>query len=541
MPTSDRLGDERGAIMVLGIFMCTCLVGALWYLAGIGDAILLRERAQEAADAVAFSDAALHARGMNLIVLINLVMACVLGVRVALKIAQLILTIAAVVFAVLGYFAPVFAAAAAACLYGVQVLEQLITNTRQPINQSLQALSVAQDAVSAATPAAAREGALLMVGKKYEPVVTRSGVAHFGSESSLPIESGSQDKLCKEAGRSVGYLSGWVFEKANLGGMDERPQKWLGDKFAWLASTSPQRFCEMGSSTGDADVSELFDEPAKDRCDNEPEAGRDAFKASEAEWEKKCAEYGASCIGTDDRGNPIEGKQTGSTTPERQAELDRLRLLRDQDVRAIAEYDTRTRAGRMTVPGSCEQWAKADMKQRQYEQNELSKKQEVPSASGSKSGVTPKKVDSEFKNGVTKGQVAGGVLVDPSRLGRSTRLVRVGAWRGSDAKPAQPEGARLPSWAQAEFFFDCGGKWDRCNDDEEAMWHLKWRARLRRWNEPQPLDAAIATMGLGQGGRVDLPGFADAAEAMPSMFTANPELRAELERALRATRERGVH
>ena len=45
MPTSERLRrlarGEDGAIMVMGIFMCSCLVGALWYLAGIGDAILL--------------------------------------------------------------------------------------------------------------------------------------------------------------------------------------------------------------------------------------------------------------------------------------------------------------------------------------------------------------------------------------------------------------------------------------------------------------------------------------------------------------------
>ncbi len=46
--------------------MCACMVGILWYLAGIGDAIVFRERMQEAADATAFSAAVLHARGMNL-------------------------------------------------------------------------------------------------------------------------------------------------------------------------------------------------------------------------------------------------------------------------------------------------------------------------------------------------------------------------------------------------------------------------------------------------------------------------------------------
>src|SRR4051812_41998505 len=89
-PTTFRT-DQRGAVMVMGIFMCCIIVGALWYVAGIGDAIVLRERSQEIADAGAFSGATLHARGMNLIVLLNLVMACILGIRVALKAIQLVL------------------------------------------------------------------------------------------------------------------------------------------------------------------------------------------------------------------------------------------------------------------------------------------------------------------------------------------------------------------------------------------------------------------------------------------------------------------
>src|SRR5688572_6404862 len=80
--------DERGAVLVLGVFMAACIAGMLWYLAGIGDAIIYRQRMQEASDAAAFSAAVLHARGMNLIVLLNLIMACVLGVRVTLRAIQ---------------------------------------------------------------------------------------------------------------------------------------------------------------------------------------------------------------------------------------------------------------------------------------------------------------------------------------------------------------------------------------------------------------------------------------------------------------------
>src|SRR5207244_1696084 len=53
--------DSRGAIMVMGVFMCCIIVAAMWYLAGVGDSLVFRERAQEAADASAFGAAALHA------------------------------------------------------------------------------------------------------------------------------------------------------------------------------------------------------------------------------------------------------------------------------------------------------------------------------------------------------------------------------------------------------------------------------------------------------------------------------------------------
>src|SRR5262249_25403735 len=95
--------DQRGAIMVLGIFMCSVIVGLLWYVAGIGDAIVYRDRMQEAADAVAFSGATLHARGMNLLVLLNLLMAVVLAVRVALKMMILVLTILTAILTLIAF------------------------------------------------------------------------------------------------------------------------------------------------------------------------------------------------------------------------------------------------------------------------------------------------------------------------------------------------------------------------------------------------------------------------------------------------------
>src|SRR3954469_20308536 len=121
-----RRGDERGAIMVLGVFMCACMAGVLWYVIGIGDAIVYRERLQEGADAVAFSAATLHARGMNLIVLLNLLMACVLGIRVAMKAAQAALIVVGGICAIL----PPLEGLAATCFEIAGDLQTAISETR---------------------------------------------------------------------------------------------------------------------------------------------------------------------------------------------------------------------------------------------------------------------------------------------------------------------------------------------------------------------------------------------------------------------------
>lgn len=81
-------GDERGAIMVIGVFMSVMLVGVLYYVWGIGGALLFRERMQDAADASAFSAAVVHARGMNILVLLNLIMCALAAIEAGLHTAR---------------------------------------------------------------------------------------------------------------------------------------------------------------------------------------------------------------------------------------------------------------------------------------------------------------------------------------------------------------------------------------------------------------------------------------------------------------------
>jgi hypothetical protein len=84
-PRSGLASDQRGAVMLIGLLLALAVVGTLWCLIGIGDAILAREVSQEAVDSAAFTNAVIHARGMNFIAFINIIV-------MALTMAYLLLT-----------------------------------------------------------------------------------------------------------------------------------------------------------------------------------------------------------------------------------------------------------------------------------------------------------------------------------------------------------------------------------------------------------------------------------------------------------------
>ncbi len=76
--------DERGAVMLIGIFMACFLIGALWSVVGLGDMLVYRDKVQEAADHTAFSSATVHARGMNFMAALNLVMLAIVAIWVVI-------------------------------------------------------------------------------------------------------------------------------------------------------------------------------------------------------------------------------------------------------------------------------------------------------------------------------------------------------------------------------------------------------------------------------------------------------------------------
>ena len=80
--------DKRGAIMLIGLCMSCFLIGSLWFLIGIGDAIVFRDNMQEATDHATFTSAVLHAKGMNFISACNLILLALITVHILLGIVH---------------------------------------------------------------------------------------------------------------------------------------------------------------------------------------------------------------------------------------------------------------------------------------------------------------------------------------------------------------------------------------------------------------------------------------------------------------------
>ncbi|MCU1348783.1 MAG: hypothetical protein JWO56_1813, partial [Acidobacteria bacterium] len=399
---SSLLTDDRGAVMVMGIFMCSCLVGALWYLAGIGDSILYRERLQEAADAVAFSDAALHARGMNLLVLINLIMAVILSIRVALRTAKIVLLVASAVFAALGIVDPPLFAVSAATSSAAAVLQNVGSALDPAIDVALQGLNAAQDVIAQATPTLAKAGATASVGGEYakgasSPVARTATIELAGNLSSLPVEHTDPTVLCKNAAAALPDMTEWLLKQTPLGPVLAAPLPVVSALMKALAEADTDGFCGLSSSgnggggnggggggggntkTAPA-IDKSFDEQAARICQdlNGGDSARQAFEKKETEWLAECRAAGVTCESRDPQTGLAlaSGKQTGRTFLQRndkqdeQFVLDELRLERDQGIRTFNEL-AKHLAELELNPGKCIAFEKADLKLRHAEQEKL--------------------------------------------------------------------------------------------------------------------------------------------------------------------------
>src|SRR6188768_924242 len=453
----SALRNEQGAILVMGVFMCACMAGALWYVIGIGDAIVYRERLQEGADAVAFSAATLDARGMNLIVLLNLLMACVLGVRVAMKAAQATLVVIGGICAIF----PPLEGFAVTCFDIAADLQTAIVDTRPAINETLKGLSRAQVGIKMMVPAAALAGSI-QVGSKYRPRVSEAAAANRTLVQGLPVEEGNVDQLCREAGESGPRLIEWMIESITGKNIPDK----LTSRFDHMIGKAIEKggayFCELGSGAASPpDFGDELDSAAKESCETEIGALKTKAQQARSDYQRACRSYGAACGGGSDR----------ALSTAQQSELSRLQSQQTNAESAVSGFDDE----------KCKQDKRAQSDQRMKGQGSAS----TPPMNSGKD-MTPKQVSVRYLNGGDEAQLLAVARGNKASLRVAPRGVRIGAWTDHGGEPTSVTDSF--GFAQAEFFYDCQGAWksESCNgskrDEGYAMWHFRWRARLRRYN-----------------------------------------------------------
>jgi hypothetical protein len=107
---------------------------------------------QDAADASAFAAAVFMARGMNLIALINLLMALLLSILVAIRLTQTFFTIAsAALYAVSWYFG-LSAPAATACKQVADQMGNAYDQAKDVIMPALEVMHEVQEGTSVVVP-----------------------------------------------------------------------------------------------------------------------------------------------------------------------------------------------------------------------------------------------------------------------------------------------------------------------------------------------------------------------------------------------------
>lgn len=78
-----KRSDERGVATYVGLMFAMLMVSAAWTTIGLGDAVLVKLRSQEAADSAVYSAAVTNAQGMNFVSMLNVSMLALTGTYMA--------------------------------------------------------------------------------------------------------------------------------------------------------------------------------------------------------------------------------------------------------------------------------------------------------------------------------------------------------------------------------------------------------------------------------------------------------------------------
>jgi hypothetical protein len=419
----DLRNDNRGAIMLTGLFMACFLIGSLWFVIGIGDTIVFRDRMQEATDHGAFASAALHAKGMNFIALCNVVLLAAVTIHLILGIIHDIAL--AICIVSVGF----------ACGFWIGV-RKIYTGYFDILKPAAQVIHVAAKVASYGYPVmGVVEG--MQVGRKYEKkgsdvtviplstsllpgaLIRGLGVSSFKKEG-LPVEARKMSYVCKKV-TNVGFAA--LFQRALGISGKSASGKVLDVVKAIIGGVLELRYCnDLGAGTG---------------------------RLSQTR---------------------ITGK------------------IGDGNKRIDEENDRIDRSNAMRLPGMPQE--------ERYERVD----------SGGSGGIDPGFNSFWGKDGpfVVFGAGRNGnewfqtyaLNVQPEFEDENERKIALAKGPNTLAKYIANE-KPIGYVSQAEFYFDCDEKWtdDHCNNEDNALFQIKWRARLRRIEAPS-LTNIVGGMGF---------------------------------------------
>jgi hypothetical protein len=423
-PSADLRHEERGAVLIFGLLACVLLVGVLWTVIGAGEMTAFRERAQDAADSAAYSAAVMVSRGMNTIVLFNVLMSLILAVRVALKVLQFALLIAGGILLLAGIFTAGATVGPAMSLFAAAGEVQSMLGVVNPIiNLGLQGLQLVAGGVQSALPAFA-SGAATYSGKQYAPIVKDVFVAApYAEDPELLVNPPAlrEDQFaglpCKRAGEAavdvMFFIVGKIIPKEFFSPIEGALKDAIGGLVGNPASAL--YFCELGVNIHPPETPGLDDAVTKVK--------------------KECL------------------KKLG--LPE-----DRDKFEDKLSVEERTKYQSCVQATTNSVDAAKDLAASA-----------------ASEAVNGKFGMPPTLNLDRWSNGDPGSQIASVITLDTASALRAAKGVAIANFGGGVSSPAPAEADK--AFAQAETYYDCAGHWDAdCNGMEEAMWNFAWRARL---------------------------------------------------------------
>ncbi len=296
--------DQRGAAMVFGIFFAVFLFACVYKLHGLLEVMLFRQHQQDAADASAFASAVVHARGMNLIALINMTMAAVLSVLVGLRLAQTVVIVGISLCAALAY--PTMGSSLSYVPKLAQTstqLKRVTDKVSDTLPNILSALHIAGKAISVVIPLGSNARVIDVALQHGQDV----GFA-LPSRFTLPVEDGKFIDLCRHAGVLAADIAMLPFKPIVSGRVEDA----IGKATGAIAQAAPDWFCGKQAQGkkpdldpgGDLDPITLPVLPRQKRCNELSEKFQRTDHSDaqlEAEVEEACnaasVEYLASSPG----------------------------------------------------------------------------------------------------------------------------------------------------------------------------------------------------------------------------------------------------